>query len=142
MQSVAEPEVAQAEAALSAIPAPSALVRRNGSGGSASPESPSRASPNRKSSKTLSFSLQSLAIQPEWERRLQRLANAIIRGAGAGFCLRGGLNLVRARDAQKDLCTGSDTAQSDPATQRQTQAQALSRRCALRTVSTRTLSVQ
>jgi hypothetical protein len=48
----------------------------------------------RAMSKTLRFSLEGGDLEPEWERRLERFANAIVRGAGTGFCLRGGLNLV------------------------------------------------
>mmetsp|Transcript_5717 Transcript_5717/g.16345 ORF Transcript_5717/g.16345 Transcript_5717/m.16345 type:complete len:591 (+) Transcript_5717:231-2003(+) len=98
MQSAAEPEVAAAESALAMIPAPSALKHRSssgdGNGGDRSSSGASGNGPERKLSKVLTFSPHALVIQPEWERRLQRLANAIVRGAGAGFCLRGGLNLV------------------------------------------------
>lgn len=41
------------------------------------------------------FSLEGGDLEPEWERRLERFANAVVRGAGTGFCLRGGLNMVR-----------------------------------------------
>lgn len=102
MQSAAEPEVAAAESALAMIPAPSALKHRSssgdGNGGDRSSSGASGNGPERKLSKVLTFSPHALVIQPEWERRLQRLANAIVRGAGAGFCLRGGLNLVRTSD--------------------------------------------
>ena len=46
-------------------------------------------------SKSLRFSLDGGDPESEWERRLERFANAVVRGAGTGFCLRGGLNLVR-----------------------------------------------
>ena len=50
-----------------------------------------------KRQKLLRFSLAPASVmdQPEWERRIERFTNAVVRGAGAGFCLRGGLNLVR-----------------------------------------------
>lgn len=48
----------------------------------------------RKASRTLHFAQHALELQPEWQRRVNRLANAIIRGAGAGFCLRGGINFL------------------------------------------------
>lgn len=48
----------------------------------------------RAMSKTLRFSLDGGDPESEWERRLERFANAVVRGAGTGFCLRGGLNLV------------------------------------------------
>ena len=35
-----------------------------------------------------------VAEESELERALTRLGNAVLRGALAGFCLRGGLNLV------------------------------------------------
>jgi hypothetical protein len=48
----------------------------------------------RAMSKTLRFSLDGGDPESEWERRLERFASAVVRGAGTGFCLRGGLNLV------------------------------------------------
>ena len=48
----------------------------------------------RAMSKTLRFRLDGGDPESEWERRLERFANAVVRGAGTGFCLRGGLNLV------------------------------------------------
>ncbi len=50
----------------------------------------------RTTSKTLRFSLHDAHLEPEWQRRLERFANAVVRGAGTGLCLRGGLSAVSA----------------------------------------------
>lgn len=48
----------------------------------------------RTTSKTLRFSLHDARLEPEWQRRMERFANAVVRGAGTGLCLRGGLSAV------------------------------------------------
>jgi hypothetical protein len=99
MMSVVEPEASKVEACMALMP----VVGDDGASGDVDASKDEKAAQSsslgplikRKASRTLHFAQHALELQPEWQRRVNRLANAIIRGAGAGFCLRGGINFVR-----------------------------------------------
>lgn len=95
MQGAVEPEAAQVETAMAMVPSGNGTGGEGNLGKSEKEVQPPRLSAIRTVSRKLAFAQNALVMEPEWQRRLQRLANAIVRGAGAGFCLRGGINLVR-----------------------------------------------